>query len=395
MEYLKDMNTKTIGVVTSTRAEYGLLKNVMSYIKNDEDLKLVLFVTGTHLCKEYGYTLKEIEDDGFVADEKIDILSQKDDFMGICETIANASTLFAEAFTRKHIDFLVVLGDRYELLPICQVAMNACIPIAHISGGESTEGAVDEAIRHCITKMSYLHFPGCELYRKRIIQLGEDPGRVFNFGDVGVENVLSLKCLSKEELEKSIGTTLDKPYFSVTFHPVTLETGMAGTQMSELLEAISSFPQYKFIFTKANADRDNKIVNKMIDDFVLENDNCEAYESLGLLRYLSLLKHSVGVIGNSSSGIVEAPIYKIPTINIGNRQSGRLKAKSIIDCIPKKSDIVDAILLSQKNEFINLNCDGSSPYAGGNTSYEIVRKIKEVLFKGNIDLKKKFYDVEF
>ena len=384
---------KKIGVVTATRAEYGLLKNVMTNIINNDCLELVLFVTGTHLLKEYGHTIDSIIEDGFYINEKIDFLMENDDPTAICKSMGMANILFGEAFLRNPIDMLVVLGDRFELLPICQSAMCHKIPIAHISGGEATEGLIDEAVRHCVTKMSYLHFPSCEEYRKRIIQLGENPNRVFNYGDVGVENCLTMPLLSKSELEKSLGIELNECYFSVTFHPVTLESKTAEQQINELLFALDELKDVTFIFTKSNADPGNKVINRKIDEFVQAHSNSYAFESLGVRRYLSLLKNSRGIIGNSSSGIIEAPVLGIPTINIGNRQRGRLRAKSIIDCDTEKNNIKDAINRALDEDFIRFNCDGSSPYNGGNSSKRIVDTIAEYVVKDNINLMKSFYDL--
>lgn len=389
------MENKKVGIVTTTRAEYGLLKNIIRIVDEDDQLELILYVTGTHLREEYGHTIDEIKKDGFRIQEEINILSGGDDALGISQTIANATVMFAEAFERNKIDILVVLGDRYELLPICQVAMNFCIPIAHISGGETTEGAIDEAIRHSVTKMSYLHFPSCELYRKRVIQLGESPNRVFNFGDVGIENIKMMDFLPRYELERQIGIALDAPFFCVTFHPVTLEEETAEKQIAELLDAINEFPQYKFIFTKSNADRGNYVINTRIDKYVEKNDNCNVFESLGQLRYLSLMKLSAGVIGNSSSGIIEAPTFCIPTINIGDRQKGRLRSDSIIDCEPNRDSICEAIRQSQEKGFREKNCSGDSPFAGENTSKRIVETIKRFVLENRIDLKKNFYDIDF
>lgn len=386
---------KRIGVVTATRAEYGLLKNVMHAINDSKDLELILFVTGTHLLSEYGSTIDSIIDDGFVINEKIDILMRNDNPAAISKTMGIAAMSFGDAFERNPIDMLVVLGDRYELLPICQAAMCHRIPIAHISGGEATEGLIDEAVRHCVTKMSYLHFPSCDEYKKRIIQLGENPSRVFNFGDVGVENIKTLHLMDKNELEKSIDISLNKPYFCVTFHPVTLENCTAELQIDELLNTVERFTEYDFVITKSNADSGNQIINKKIDEFVAKHENSYCFESLGLVRYLSLLKYSCGVIGNSSSGIIEAPLFGIPTINIGDRQKGRIKASSIIDCQPIQCDISESIELAVSKSFIQNKCDGSSPFSCDNTATNIVDKIKEFVYDSKIDLKKSFYDVEF
>lgn len=385
---------KKICIVTATRAEYGLLKNVINEIMCDEELSLSLIVTGMHLSEDFGMTVEEIEADGYPIAEKIDILMNSDLPQAISKTMGIASISFADVFEREQPDLLIVLGDRYELLPICCCAMNAQIPIAHIAGGETTEGAIDECVRHCVTKMSYLHFPGCEKYRKRIIQLGESPDRVFNYGDVGIENVLKMELLTKNELEHSIGYKLDRPYASVTFHPVTLEPTDVKKQCVNLLEAISKFPDMKFVFTKANADSGGRLINRMIDDFVSKySGNCIAFKSLGLKRYLSLLKYSEFVLGNSSSGIVEAPCFNIPTINVGNRQAGRIKAESIIDCDSDSVEIVQAIKKARSNSFRELAKKSVNPYFGEDTAKQIVKTIKFFLINRKIDLRKKFYDL--
>ena len=288
---------------------------------------------------------------------------------------------------------LVIEGDRYELLAICSAAACARIPIAHISGGEVTYGVIDECVRHCITKMSYLHFPACEVYRNRIIQLGEEPDRVYNFGDIGVEVIQTLPQMTKYELEASIDFALDKPYLSVTFHPVTLELEEVEKQMLEVLGALEAFPSMKFIFTKANADAGGKIINILIDKYVASHANCVAFTSLGSKRYLSLLKYSNGILGNSSSGIVEAPSFGIPTINIGNRQKGRLQAESILNCEPKKEQIIKAIARSQSKEFIEQSKNVRNPYGTGDTSRQIVQVITEYLCQNKIYLEKEFYDI--
>ena len=262
---------------------------------------------------------------------------------------------------------------------------------AHISGGEITEGAIDDAIRHAITKLSYLHFPACEQYRQRIIQMGEEPQRVFNFGDVGVENIISMKFMSQTELEKSLNLKLDRPYACVTFHPVTLEKASARQQIEELLSALAEVEDMFFIITKANADTDGMLINNYIDEFVAHKQNCVAFHSLGLTRYLSLLKGSEFIIGNSSSGIVEAPALGIPTINIGNRQKGRLQASSIINCEPQKEEIVKAVNKARSLEFKLIAEKTINPYGAGETSSLIIREIKKFLMQGNI--MKHFYDM--
>ena len=386
---------KKICIVTSTRAEYGLLRNLIERVSRDPNLELCLIVTGMHLSPEFGMTVNEIETDGYPITEKVDILMSSDNVAAVSKTMGIAAISFADVFERQRPDMLVVLGDRYELLPICSCAMNAHVPIAHISGGETTEGAVDESIRHCITKMSYLHFPACEAYRKRIIQLGESPNRVFNFGDVGVELIRTIDLLEKSQLEKLIGFSLGGSYACVTFHPTTLEVGTAEKQIEEVLKAISSFPEMKFIFTKANSDADGRIINKKIDKYVPKNENCIAFISMGFQRYLSCLKYAAVVIGNSSSGIVEAPSFGIPTINIGDRQKGRLQADSVINCKPIKEEVEKAIKLALSDKFKNKAKHTINPYGNGNTSEKIVDVIKDVLLNEKISLKKKFNDLDF
>lgn len=385
---------KKICVVTATRAEYGLLKNVINEIMCDEELILSLIVTGAHLSEDFGMTVKDIERDGYPINERVDILMSSDSPQCISKTMGVAFISFADVFARETPDLLLVLGDRYELIPICCSAMNAGIPIAHISGGETTEGAIDESIRHCVTKMSHLHFPGCEEYRKRIIQLGEAPERVFNFGDVGVENILKIELLDKKGLENSINFKLDKPYACVTFHPVTLERDDINTQCKNLLGAISKFTDMKFVFTKANADAGGRQINRMIEEFVDNHkESCAVFSSLGLQRYLSLIKNSEFVLGNSSSGIVEAPCFYKPTVNIGNRQTGRLKAESIIDCDASKDGIVKAIEKARSIEFKNIAKEAVNPYKGEDTSKHIVETIKGFLNSQKVELKKKFHDL--
>lgn len=384
---------KRIGVVTSTRADYGILKNTIQRIHSDEELELCLMVTGTHLREEFGHTIHEIYEDGFPVEREIPIIHDED--FNEAQIAGNTVSSFQKAFKELSLDFLVLLGDRYEIMAVAMAAMFEMIPIGHISGGEVTEGAIDDAVRHCITKLSYLHFPACEEYRKRIIQLGENPERVFDYGDVGVENLYKENYMSKQELEQSLGIGLSKKYISVTYHPVTLEKDAAETQIRNILEATKRFPELLFVFTKANMDGGNIIINQLLEEFVRTSENCVLFDSLGIKRYLSLLKYSNGVLGNSSSGIVEAPSLGIPTINIGNRQKGRLQAQSIINSSNGVDDIENAIRKSQEEEFLIMCKTVKNPYGCGETSTLIVDKIKEFLKDEKIDLKKKFFDVEF
>lgn len=368
---------KKICVVTATRAEYGLLKNTIECIQNDEKLELCLVVTGMHLEKRYGYTVQEIIDDQIPIAEKIPILSEESTELGITKTMGNASVAFGEMFHRQKPDLLLVLGDRYELLPVCQCALIFGVPIAHISGGEVTEGAIDDAVRNCITQMSSLHFPGCEAYRQRIISMGMRPETVYNYGDVGVENIRKMDYMTRSALEESIGFRLDKPYACVTFHPVTKEKGTARQQVKELFAALEQFPEMKFIITKANADAGGDIINEEIDQFVAQHDNCKAFFSLGIRRYLSALKYAAMVVGNSSSGIVEAPCFGIPTVNIGNRQKGRVQADSILNCEPVSEEIVRTMQKALSKDFQSIAKRTKNPYGDGDTSELIVETIKK------------------
>lgn len=383
---------KKICVVTATRAEYGLLRGVLHHIQNDPELELCLIVTGTHLIPEFGYTVREIEHDGFPIAEKISLEMRADTPEDVSRIMGQAFLAFSDVYLRHKPDFLIVLGDRYELIPICFCAVNSGVPIAHISGGETTEGAVDEVVRHCVTKMSYLHFPGCETYRKRIIQLGEAPERVFNFGDPGVENARKMPPLPREELSDSIGFSLMEPYFSVTFHPVTMEPADAERQIDELLAALAELSQYRFLITKANADAGGALINRKLTRFADAHSNCLLVASLGIRRYLSSLKYAEGIIGNSSSGIVEAPCFGIPTINIGDRQKGRLQAESILNCPPEKEAILRTIRESQTPDFRHRASQAVNPYGGGDTAEHIVRTVKEALCHP-IRLQKTFFDI--
>lgn len=382
---------KKICVVTATRAEYGLLKTLIRRLKKNNNYEIKIVVTGAHLSPEYGLTYKEIEEDGNNIDKKIEMLLSADTSSAISKSMGLALIGFADYFEENEIDALIILGDRYESLAVAIAAMNKRIPIIHLYGGETTEGAVDESIRHAITKLSYLHFTSTEEYRQRVIQLGENPSRVFNVGALGVENVKNEKLLTKKELEESLKIDLSKDYIVATFHPVTLENNSAERQMKELMEACIFFKDINFIFTKSNADSNSRIINKMIDEYSMKYKNIFAFTSLGMKRYLSAIKYACMVIGNSSSGLVEVPSFKIPTINIGDRQKGRIKADSIIDCIPQKEKIIDAIKLGMNNKERFKNID--NPYGNGDTSNKIVNILDVELFK-DIELKKIFYDIK-
>ncbi len=385
---------KKVCVVTGTRAEYGLLKPLIKKIDCDKDLKLQLVVTGMHLSPEFGLTYKEIEQDGFEIIERNEMLLSSDTPNGITKSVGLGTIGFADIFTRIEPDIVVILGDRYEIFAAATAAMIHRIPIAHIHGGELTEGIIDEAIRHAITKMSVLHFTTTQDYRNRVVQLGEHPDRVFCVGSLGVENIKTQLLMSKKELESSIEFNLDKPYIMVTFHPVTLENNTVKQQFQYLLEALDSIHNYIFLFTKANADTDGRIINQEIDAYVNKNKSrVFAVASLGMIRYLSALQYCDMVVGNSSSGIIEAPSFHIPTVNIGNRQKGRVRGKSVVDCECTPNEIIKAIHIAQRMHKVNALQNEDNPYEGKNTSETILDVIKKSVETG-IDIKKSFYDIK-
>ena len=386
---------KKVCVITGTRAEYGLLKPLLQKINNDNNLELQLVVTGMHLSPEFGLTYQEIEQDGFEITERNEMLLSSDTPNGITKSVGVGMIGFADIFTRIVPDMMIILGDRYEALAAVTAAMIHRIPIAHIHGGELTLGAIDDVIRHSITKMSTLHFTSTEEYRKRVIQLGEEPERVFYVGALGVENIKAQKLMDREELSRSIDFSLDMPYVLVTFHPVTLENNTAYEQFDNLLAALDRFPEYRIIFTKANADTDGRIINQKIDVYVKNNKGrAVAYTSLGMVRYLSALRYCEMVIGNSSSGIVEAPSFKIPTVNIGDRQLGRIRAESIIDCMNGIDSISTAISTAKKFK-AEKKLDGiKNPYEKSGTSENILFEMRRYLRENDV-IKKKFYDITF
>lgn len=387
------MEKKKIVVVTATRAEYGLLKTIIKKLRQSEYFQVELAVTGMHLSPEFGNTYREIEEDGIEIDNKIEILLGSDTPVAMSKTMGLALISFAEYFDKSKPDAVMVLGDRYETLAVCCAAMNARIPIFHLHGGEATEGAIDEAIRHAISKMSYFHFTSTEIYRKRVIQMGESPDRVFNVGAVGVENVLREELMSKSELEESLRVNLDRPYAVVTFHPVTLESGSVESQMQELLDALDEYPEYIYICTKANADAGGRKINQMLEAYASNRENVTVYGSLGMKRYLSAVKYAAMVIGNSSSGIIEVPSFGIPTINIGDRQRGRIQADSIINCPGNSEEISKCIRMAQSDAFCAMARKVENPYGAGNTSDAVLSILEERFATQNLDMKKKFYDL--
>lgn len=386
---------KRIGIMTGTRAEYGLLKPLMQEINKDNDLELYLIVSGMHLSPEFGMTYKEIEEDGFQINAKVEMLLSSDSPAGISKSIGLGVIGFADEFQRAELDMLILLGDRYEVLSAAICAMVMRIPIAHLHGGELTEGAIDEGMRHSITKMSYLHFTSTEQYRNRVIQLGENPERVFYVGALGVENIKKINLMTKEELERSIHFEIDENTVIVTYHPVTLENNTVEEQFLNLLEVLDRNPKIRMIFTKANADTNGRIVNELIDKYAAQNsERACAFMSLGQKRYLSALKYCRIVIGNSSSGIIEAPSFGKPIINIGDRQKGRICADSVINCGYTQQEIQQAMETALTEEFENKARNCRNPYEKENTAANIISVIKDYLLNNKINLKKRFYDLE-
>lgn len=386
------MKPRKICVVTGSRAEYGLLFWLMKGIQKEPKLELQIIVTGMHLSPEFGFTYKEIEKDGFHINKKIEMLLSADTPSAISKSTGLAMIGFADAYADLKPDIVILLGDRFELFSAAFCAHVAKIPIAHISGGETTTGAFDEAIRHSITKMSWWHFVAADEYKRRVIQLGEDSKRVFLVGGLGVDNIMKTPLLTKSELEKRIGFKFGTKNLLVTFHPVTLEKKTAKDQCIELLNALERLNNTKIIFTYPNADTDGRIIKKLIDSFAKKHaDTTAVFPSLGQLNYLSTLQYVDGLVGNSSSGLAEAPTFKIGTINIGDRQKGRLKAKSVIDCIPKQKSITNVINKLYSKEFQEKLKTVKNPYGIGNA----INRILDVLIELPLpkEVKKEFIDI--
>ena len=382
---------KKIAVVTATRAEYGLLSPVIRELRKYEDneLKIDLIVTGTHLSKEYGMTIDEIKER---VDYRIPISVKSETELNISENQAEALIKFTKLFCQEHYNAVILLGDRYETLAVAIAAGNTRTPIFHLCGGDTTEGALDEWVRHSITKISYLHFVTNEESRKRVIQLGEDPTRVFNYGSTSIDNILAVADLSKKEALKSVGLE-DCRYALCTYHPVTLESDGVDYQVAEFLKAIRAFPGIQFIVTKSNADQGGARINELLDKAGMEIENIHVFTSLGVRRYLSLMKYSEFVLGNSSSGIIETPAFHIPTINIGDRQKGRLQSKSIINCGTSTDEIVEAVHKVMTCEHKTICRNVVSPYGDGHTADRIAFTAVKVVLEERINLKKSFYDL--
>ncbi len=382
-----------ICVVTGTRAEYGLLYWLIKKLLADKYFEVQLCVTGMHLSPEFGLTYKQIEVDKIKIDKKIEMLMSSDSISGISKSIGIGIIGFADAFSELNPDLVLLLGDRFEIFSAATAAMIAKIPIAHCHGGEATEGLIDESIRHSITKMSHIHFTSTEEYRKRVIQLGEQPDKVFNVGALGIENINRLKLLNKADFEKSIGLRLLKYTFLITFHPVTLEKSTAKDHFKNLLFVLQKYSNTSFIFTMPNSDNGGRVIIDLIQEFITNNKAISvAFTSLGQLRYLSAIKHADLVIGNSSSGLIEVPSFKKPTINIGDRQKGRVHGPSVINCKPSKKDISESITYAMSDAFKKILEKSVNPYGEKNSSTQIVKVLKKISVDENL-LKKGFYNL--
>ncbi len=380
---------KRIAVLTATRAEYGLLRPIIRALTAQPGVEVAVLVTGAHLEPAFGLTVREVETDGFPIAARIPILDGDDSPAGMSRAMARALEGFGNHFADTPYDALIVLGDRYEAAAVCAAATNARIPIAHLHGGETTAGAVDEAYRHAITKMSYWHFTSNDAHRRRVIQLGEHPSRVHNVGAVGVENALNTPLLTPAQLSESLHFDLARPYMVVAFHPATLDDMDTGTAFAHLAGALDAYPDLQVLFTKTGADAGGRRLNQLIDGYASTRARVLAVDNLGTCRFLSAVKHAALVIGNSSAGIIEVPAFGVPTVNIGNRQKGRVAAASVIHC-PCEQGAIEAAMARALATGVQ---PVDNPYGDGHTS----QKVAAILVKrldSPIDLKKGFYDIE-
>jgi UDP-N-acetylglucosamine 2-epimerase (non-hydrolysing)/GDP/UDP-N,N'-diacetylbacillosamine 2-epimerase (hydrolysing) len=382
---------KKICVITGSRAEYGLMSRLMQIIKDDDDLELQIIATNMHLSPEFGLTYKEIEEDDFIIDKKVYMLLSSDTPTATAKSVGLGTIGFADAYEDLRPDMILILGDRYEILAAATTALFYKIPIIHLYGGEITEGAYDDSIRHAITKMAHLHFTSTEEYRQRVIQMGENPETVYYVGALGCDNIRQIPLMNKEELEKSLNLSLDRNTILVTFHPVTMENNTAETQFKELLSAIDELKDLRVIFTMPNSDTDGRIIMDLIKNYVAENpEKAVWFTSLGMKRYLSTLQYLGAVVGNSSSGIVEVPSFHIPTINIGDRQKGRIASKTVVNCFPNTEDIKSSLQRVLQPRYLESIKDIQNPYDKKDTAKEILKVIKKTNFNST---SKKFYVV--
>ena len=382
---------RKVAVFTGTRAEYGLLYWLLKDIQDDKELELQLLVSGMHLSPEFGNTWQQIEKDGFSIDEKIDILLSSDTAVGTAKSMGLGILGFADALNRLKPDILVILGDRFEALAAAQTAMILRIPILHLHGGEITEGAYDDAIRHAITKLSYLHGTSTEAYRNRVIQLGEDPSRVVNVGAIGLDHLKRGQFMSVEELGVSLKFPLRKPFLLVTYHPVTLGDEPAEASFNALLAALDEYPEYQVILTYPNADDGGRKIIPLLEAYAARQpERVLAIPSLGQVRYLSAVKYAAAVVGNSSSGIIEVPAFDVPTVNIGERQKGRLAARSVLNCPATTESIAKALRIAVTRSYKNRDEDIANPYGQCDASSKIIEMIKSMHFVPG----KTFYDIK-
>ena len=385
--------------MTGSRAEYGLLRPLIERIRRDNGLTLQLIATGMHLSPEFGLTFRDIVNDGFRIDEKVEVLLSSDTPVGTSKSMGLAMSGLAEAYRKLSPDIVVVLGDRFEVFSAAAAALVGQFPIAHIHGGELTEGAIDDAFRHSITKMSHLHFTSTEEYRRRVIQLGENPERVFHVGALGIDCIKDTRLISKAVLEKKFGLKFNKRNLLITFHPATLEKNSAEGQFRNLLDALDELKDTHMIFTKANADTGGRMINRMIEEYVAQHSfKAFAVTSMGQQGYLSAMEYVDAVVGNSSSGIIEAPSFKIGTINIGDRQKGRVRAESVIDCDANERDIGSALRKLYSEAFQERLEDVINPYEKPDTAKRIKRVLKhyhirDILPKGFFDIRPNDQDI--
>ncbi|HSV68517.1 MAG TPA: UDP-N-acetylglucosamine 2-epimerase [Methylibium sp.] len=382
---------RKVCVVTGTRAEFGLLRWLMQDLRDMPALTLQVIATGAHLSPEFGLTYREIEDAGFAIDQKVEMLLSGDTPTAVTKSMGLGLIGCADAYARLAPDLVVVLGDRYEAFAAAAAALIAGLPIAHLHGGETTEGAFDEALRHSITKMSQLHFVAAEPYRQRVIQLGEDPARVFLVGGLGIDAIRRVPLLDRAALEASLGFGLGPRNLLVTFHPVTLEGRSGAGHLRELLDALDGLADTRLIFTLPNADTGGRELIRMVEDYVAGRPHARAYASLGQQRYLSCMRQVDGVVGNSSSGLAEAPSLGVGTVNIGDRQKGRLRASSVIDCEPDRASIRRAIDTLYSPAFRQTLATTVNPYGDGGASARIAKRLAEQPLEGL--LKKSFHDL--
>lgn len=377
-------------VVTSTRADYGLLSPLIKALMRKEKIQVEVVATGMHLEEAYGNTYREIEEDG-IAFHKIPIQEKETSENAVSVTMANAITRFSEFFSKNPYELMIVLGDRYEILAVSIAAVNAHIPIAHLYGGDTTEGAMDEYYRHAITKMSYLHFTSTKVAHDRVVQMGESPSRVFKVGSLGVDNALKVPLLSKNELAAELDFPLGEKYGVVTFHPVTMEHDAIEEQMQQLLAALDQFPDMQFIISKGNSDVGGNVINRAWEEYAAKHENVYLTASLGMKKYFSALKYATMCIGNSSSGLVEVPSFGIPTVNIGNRQKGREQGNTVFNCEPKAEEIARTMRIAMMPENREKCALCENPYGDGNAVGRIVNQIADYLYNDKLMLQKEFY----